>query len=118
MYSLLVVHLISLILLFFVREFNCNFHNFIVIAQFLESEFKSNHIYSNTKIYVFHDISYKAGEIFVFQVYFSRSGRGVQNYVIKFVSDLQQVGGFSPGPPVSSINKTDHHDITEILLKW
>jgi hypothetical protein len=24
----------------------------------------------------------------------SRSGRGVQNYVIKFVSDLQQVGGF------------------------
>jgi hypothetical protein len=24
---------------------------------------------------------------------------------------------FSPGPPVSSINKTDHHDITEILLK-
>ena len=24
----------------------------------------------------------------------SRSGRGVQNYVIKFVSDLRQVGGF------------------------
>jgi hypothetical protein len=24
---------------------------------------------------------------------------------------------FSPGPLVSSINKTDHHDITEILLK-
>ena len=24
---------------------------------------------------------------------------------------------FSPGPPVSSTNKTDHHDITEILLK-
>jgi hypothetical protein len=24
----------------------------------------------------------------------SRSGRGVQHYVIKFVSDLQQVGGF------------------------
>ena len=22
-----------------------------------------------------------------------------------------------PGPPVSSINKTDHHDKTEILLK-
>jgi hypothetical protein len=39
--------------------------------------------------------------------------------VIKFVSDLRQVGGFllSPGTPVSSINKTDHHDITEILLK-
>jgi hypothetical protein len=23
----------------------------------------------------------------------------------------------SPGPPVSSTNKTDHHDLTEILLK-
>jgi hypothetical protein len=30
---------------------------------------------------------------------------------------LRQVGGFSMGPPVSSINKTYHHDITEILLK-
>jgi hypothetical protein len=24
---------------------------------------------------------------------------------------------FSPGPPVCSTDKTDHHDITEILLK-
>jgi hypothetical protein len=24
---------------------------------------------------------------------------------------------FSPGTPVSSINKADHHDITELLLK-
>jgi hypothetical protein len=24
---------------------------------------------------------------------------------------------FSPGTPVSSTNKTDHHDIAEILLK-
>jgi hypothetical protein len=24
---------------------------------------------------------------------------------------------FFPGTPVSSINKTDHHDITEVLLK-
>jgi hypothetical protein len=37
--------------------------------------------------------------------------------MIKFVSDLRQVGGFSMGPPVSSTNKTYHHDITEILLK-
>jgi hypothetical protein len=34
----------------------------------------------------------------------SRSGWGAQHYVIKFVS-------------VSSTNKTDHHDIIEILLK-
>jgi hypothetical protein len=41
----------------------------------------------------------------------SRSGQGVQPYEIKFVSD------FSPEPPVSTTNKTDCHDITEILLK-
>ena len=33
----------------------------------------------------------------------------IQHYVIKFVSDLQQV--------VYATNKTDHHDITEIFLK-
>ena len=45
------------------------------------------------------------------------SGRGVQHYVIKFVSDLGTGRWFSPGPPVSSTNKSDHHDITEILFK-
>jgi hypothetical protein len=35
----------------------------------------------------------------------------MQHYVIKFVSDLRQVGGFSLSTPVSSTNKT------EILLK-
>ena len=42
----------------------------------------------------------------------------IQHYVIKFVSDLQQVCGFlRQGTLVSSTNKTDRHDITEILLK-
>jgi hypothetical protein len=36
---------------------------------------------------------------------------------MKFVSDLQQISSFSPGPLVSSTNKTHRHDITEILLK-
>jgi hypothetical protein len=36
---------------------------------------------------------------------------------MKFVSDLRQVSGCSPGPPVSSTNKTDRHDIAEKLLK-
>ena len=40
----------------------------------------------------------------------------IQYQVIKFVGDLRQVGG-SPGIPVSSTNKTDRHDITDILLK-
>jgi len=30
---------------------------------------------------------------------------------------LQLVGGFTPATPVSSTDKTDRHDITEILLK-
>ena len=46
----------------------------------------------------------------------SRSGRGAQRYVIKFVSDVQQVGGVLRYS-VSSTNKTDRHDIAEILLK-
>jgi len=41
----------------------------------------------------------------------------IQHYVIKFVSGLRQVGGFFPGTLVSCTNKTDRHDITEILLK-
>ena len=41
----------------------------------------------------------------------------IQHYVINFVSALRQVGGFSPGSPVSSTNKTDRNDKAEILLK-
>ena len=40
----------------------------------------------------------------------------VQHDVVKFVSDLLQVGGFRR-IPVSSTNKTDRHDKTDILLK-
>ena len=41
---------------------------------------------------------------------------GVQHYVIKCVNDLRQVSGFF-GTPVSSTDKPDRHDTTEILLK-
>ena len=37
----------------------------------------------------------------------------IQHYVI----NLSVTYGFSPGSPVSCTNKTDHADITEILLK-
>jgi hypothetical protein len=47
-------------------------------------------------------------------VFESLSGRGVQHYVIKFVAKGRW---FSPGTPVSSTNKNDRHNITEILLK-
>jgi len=39
----------------------------------------------------------------------SRSGRDVQHYVIKICQWLAVGRWFSPDPPVSSTNKTDHH---------
>ena len=49
----------------------------------------------------------------------SRSGRGVLDTTLcdKVCQWLWTGRWFSPGPPVSSINKTDRHVITEILLK-
>jgi hypothetical protein len=43
----------------------------------------------------------------------------IQHYMIKFVRDLHHCPGwwFSPGILVSSTNKTDRHNIAEILLK-
>ena len=41
----------------------------------------------------------------------------IQHYVIKIVSDLRQDGGFLRVLRFPPINKTDRHDITEILLK-
>ena len=44
--------------------------------------------------------------------------QAIQHYVIKFVSELRQVSGFLLVLFFfSSFNKTDRHDITEILLK-
>jgi hypothetical protein len=43
----------------------------------------------------------------------SRSRRGIQHYVIRFVSDWRQVGGFLRFPPSIKFTAT----ITEILLK-
>ena len=40
----------------------------------------------------------------------------IQNYVIKVVSNLREVCGFHRYSGFST-NKTDRHDITEILLK-
>jgi hypothetical protein len=41
----------------------------------------------------------------------------IQHCVMKFVSDFAAGLWFSLGTLVSSTNKTDRHDITEILLK-
>ena len=45
------------------------------------------------------------------------SGRGVQHYVIKFVSDLRQVDGFLRILRFPPPKRTDRHDTSEILLK-
>ena len=42
---------------------------------------------------------------------------GKQHMVNKFFIKYNNLCTPSPGTPVSSINKTDRHDITEILLK-
>jgi hypothetical protein len=44
-------------------------------------------------------------------------GANLQLYVIKFRQLFATGRWFSLGTPVSSTNKTDRHDITEILLK-
>jgi hypothetical protein len=41
----------------------------------------------------------------------------IQHYVIKFVSDLRQLGVFLRVLRVFSTNKTDRHDIAEIVFK-
>ena len=41
----------------------------------------------------------------------------IHHYVIKFVGDLRQVSSFLQVFGISSTNKTDRHDIAEILLK-
>ena len=42
----------------------------------------------------------------------------IQHYLIKITNDLQQVGAFSPGTPVSPINKTDHHSYSNTMSNY
>jgi hypothetical protein len=50
-------------------------------------------------------------------VVISNITQAIQHDVIQFVSDLRRVGGFLWVLRFSSNNKTDRHNITEILLK-
>jgi hypothetical protein len=59
-------------------------------------------------------IAYAISTYHHYNVASSNPAQVIQQYVIKFVSDLRQVGGFLRFlKPL----KTDRHDITEILLK-
>ena len=53
--------------------------------------------------------------VFLFSSICQRLAAG--SVVFSFVSDLRQDQWFSPGTPIFSTNKTDRHDIAEILLK-
>ena len=70
--------------------------------------FFSNTGNQNIFLEKYHNPEYRLGEV-----------DSIQHYVIKFVSGLRQglTVVFRPGPPVSFTNKTDPHDVTEILLK-
>ena len=59
-------------------------------------------------IFYFFKIQHLVCILFILLFYF---------YFHQFVSDLRQDRWFSPGTPVFSTNKTDRHDIAEILLK-
>ena len=40
----------------------------------------------------------------------------IEHYVIKFFSDIREVGCFFPGTPISSTNRNDRNNKMEILL--
>ena len=80
------------------------------------------HICVNPIIYILTKKTYIDKNLWFIWEYWNNSKnryhQAIQHYVIKFVSDAQQVCGFlRQGTLVSSTNKTDRHDITEILLK-
>jgi hypothetical protein len=67
-------------------------------------------IWSSYLVYSMLPVSLKCSFVIVPSVFF----KGVQHCVIKFVSELRQIGGFLW---VSFTNKANSHDIAEILLK-
>jgi len=101
----------------------------LVIHNFFYNLLKSNQLNKTDPIQLFLGFQWKKNTLIVSRIYLESCFIHIfnnhtcsdvyliQHYVIKFVSDLQQVGGFFLGPSVSSTNKTDCHNITEILLK-
>jgi hypothetical protein len=62
----------------------------MILLDFLLQNLRKNDIFITT------DVELESG-----------SGRGVQHYVIKFVSDLRQVGGFLRFPPPLKLTATN-----------
>ena len=90
-------------------------------------ECKRSYIYVRGVDLLLSKISYGILELFLqcgifFVFHFSFIARSdemysIQRYIIKCVSNLRQVGVFLKVLRFSPINKTERHDITEILLK-
>jgi hypothetical protein len=70
-----------------------------------------------TKLIRIYKLYYFVGHNIWFFESLSGDVYSIQHYMIKFVGDLRQVGDFLWILWVSATNKTDRHDITEILLK-
>ena len=76
----------------------------IVVVRLLELQLQEQSVPITTKVVSSNPVH---GEVYT-----------IQHYMIKFMSDLRQVGGFLRVLSlVSSTNKTDRHGITEIVLK-
>ena len=86
----------------FVRNAICQGAVMVVIVWCLDLQLPVQSVSITIKVVSFNPLS---------EVY------SIQYYVIKFVSDLWQVSGFLKVFQFPPPNKTDHHDITGILLK-
>jgi hypothetical protein len=76
-----------------------------IFTKFIQLLFSS--IFENVSLnQVIYNIIIPFGEVY-----------SIQHNVINFVCDLWQVSGFLRSTPIFSTNKTDRHDIAEILLK-
>jgi len=73
----------------------------VVIVLYLDLQLPMQSVLITTKVVCLNPVH---GEVYSFTM-------------IKFVSDLLHVSGFSRVLLISSTNKTDRHHITEILLK-
>jgi len=58
------------------------------------------------------------GKVYLVKPYVMKLVSGLKPYVMKLVSGLQQFCGFLWELWFSPINKSDHHNKTEILLKF
>jgi hypothetical protein len=77
---------------------------------------RQNHNKTNIIINVTKADHYRKFISFFLMLTVIREVYSIQQYVIKLLSDLRQVGRrFSPSSPVSSTNKTDRHDIADTL---